>query len=281
MNTPSLDDALCTPTKSTANDGAGADNHNDSTESENSSDSDLPPTKQKTRRTPLDYVLIKQWVTGEKASMEEEDIENEMFNAARDYMSVSLLRKLPNHFSKPTDFYLWQQVRDWTTKRGVRNRFFHCPMRFRCGCTAGIRIMEGPGWKQLHKFGEHDASSHKEDKSKYLKHEQIIAVSDAVLIAPQQSAAQLRRNLSMAGPSSPGKLIKPALLRSVQRRVSRAREQLTVQKMDGFVLDASYGSLSQLAEAKWFRSLVERNNDLDNELHFNTKAENDILYSLL
>ena len=97
MNTPSLD-APRTPTKLTANDGAGADNHNDSTESENSSDSDLPPTKQKTRRTPLDYVLIKEWVTGEKAVMDEEDIKHEMFNAARDFMSASLLRKLPNIF---------------------------------------------------------------------------------------------------------------------------------------------------------------------------------------
>ena len=81
--------------------------------------------------------------------------------------------------------------------------------------------MEGPGWKQLHKFGEHDASSHKEDKSKYLKHEQIIAVSDAVLIAPHQSASQLRRNMSIAGPESPGKRIEPALLRSVQRPVPK------------------------------------------------------------
>jgi hypothetical protein len=117
---------------------------------------------------------------------------------------------------------------------------------------AGIRIMEGRGWKQLHRFGEHNVNSHKQDTSKYLKHDQIVAVSDAVLIAPQQSASQLRRNMAMAGPSSPGKLIEPSLLRSVQRRVSRAREQLTLRKMDGFVLDASYGSLTQLAEAKWF-----------------------------
>ena len=100
MNTPSLD-APCTPTKSTANDGAGADDQNGSTESENSSDFDLPQAKQKRRRTPLDYVLIKEWVTGEKAVMDEEDIEHEMFNAACDFMSASLLRKLPNHFSKP------------------------------------------------------------------------------------------------------------------------------------------------------------------------------------
>ena len=137
----------------TGNDGAGADDQNGSTESENSSDFDLPQAKQKRRRTPLDYVLIKEWVTGEKAVMDEEDIEHEMFNAARDFMSASLLRKLPNHFSKPTDYYLWKLVRDRTTKLGVRNRFFRCPMRFRCGCMAGIRIMEGHGWKQLRLFG--------------------------------------------------------------------------------------------------------------------------------
>ena len=38
--------------------------------------------------------------------------------------------------------------------------------------------------------------------------------------------------------------------------------------MDGLVLDASYGSLTQLAESKWFRSLVERNNNRDDEFHF-------------
>ena len=135
---------------------------------------------------------------------------------------------------------------------------------------------------------QHDVNSHKQDKSKYPKHKQIVAVSDAVLIAPQQSAAQLHRNMAMAGPSSQGKLIEPSLLQSVQPRVSRSREQLTVRKMDGFVLDASFGSLTQLAEAKWFRSLVERNNDPDDGSHLDLfspviigrdiQAGNDILH---
>jgi hypothetical protein len=43
----SSDDPPCTPAKSTGNDGAGADNRNDSTESENSQVSDLPHAKQK------------------------------------------------------------------------------------------------------------------------------------------------------------------------------------------------------------------------------------------
>ena len=83
------DDPPSTPTKSTGNDGAGADHHNDSTDSENSSDSDLSQVKQKRRRTPLDYVLIKQWVTGEKAAMDDEDIDNEnrdMASMNEDYM---------------------------------------------------------------------------------------------------------------------------------------------------------------------------------------------------
>ena len=39
---------------------------------------------------------------------------------------------------------------------------------------------------ELDRTGEH-----KQDTLKYLKHEQIIAVADAVTIAPQQSASQL------------------------------------------------------------------------------------------
>ena len=148
--------------------------------------------------------------------------------------------------------------------------------------------MEAPGWKQLDRIGEHNADSHKQDKSKYLKHKQIVAVSDAVMFAPQQSAAQLRRNLAMACPSSLGKLIEPSLLRSVHRRVSKSLAQLTLKKMEGRAIDASYGSLTQLSEAMWFQPMVDRNNDPDDAFHFNlfspvligrdVQAANDILH---
>ena len=60
--------------------------------------------------------------------------------------------------------------------------------------------MEGPDWIQLDRCGEHhdDANSHDDDKSKFLKHEQIVAVADAVTVAQQQSASQLRFNLQLA-----------------------------------------------------------------------------------
>ena len=80
------DDPPSTPTKLTGNDGACADDQNGSTESENSSDDGLAGAKQKRKRPNAKYVLMKRWITGEEAEMEEEDIENEMFPLAHDFM---------------------------------------------------------------------------------------------------------------------------------------------------------------------------------------------------
>jgi hypothetical protein len=49
--------------------------------------------------------------------------------------------------------------------------------------------MEGADWIQLNWCCNHNANSHDEDKSKNLKYDQIVAVTDAVTIAQQQSAA--------------------------------------------------------------------------------------------
>ena len=123
---------------------------------------------------------------------------------ARDWMSLSKLKKLPGHQSKPTDVSLWKQFREYKVQKGtIRIRLFRCPLHHRCGCKAGIRIMEGPEWMQLDRCGEHHANSHDDDSSKFLKHDQIVAVADAVTVAPQQSASQLRRNLQLA--DSPSK----------------------------------------------------------------------------
>ncbi len=58
--------------------------------------------------------------------------------------------------------------------------------------------MEGPDWIQLERCGQHNPNSHDDDQLKFLKHEQIVAVAEAVTVAPQQSAAQLRRSLQLA-----------------------------------------------------------------------------------
>jgi hypothetical protein len=69
---------------------------------------------------------------------------------------------------------------------------------------AGIRTTEGADWMQLDRCCTHNANSHDEDKFKYLKYDQIVAVTDAVTIVLQQSAAQLHHNMQLAGPDSPG-----------------------------------------------------------------------------
>jgi hypothetical protein len=107
---------------------------------------------------------MKRWVTGEKAEMDSEDIELELFELARDWMSQSKLKKLPGHQSKPTDVALWKQFREFKSKKGsILVRLFRCPLHHRCKCKAGIRIQEGPDWIQLDRCGQHGANSHDDD----------------------------------------------------------------------------------------------------------------------
>ncbi len=94
----------------------------------------------------------------------------------------------------------------------------------------------------LYFLGEHNESSHAEDKSIHLKHKQIVAVHEGARVCPQQSAAVLRRNLAATAENSPEKQIDPKFLNSVRHRVKAVRKQLTVQKLQGFHIDDSYGS---------------------------------------
>ena len=260
----------CTPPKSTGNGGAGRVEPDGQMESDDD-DSDAQQVAKPKRKWngKMEWTLMKRWVTGEKADMDQEDIERELYELAREWMAVSKLRKIPGHVAKETDVALWKQFREYPKHKGsILVRLFRCPLRHRCGCLAGIRIMEGADWMQLDRCGEHNANSHDEDKSKYLKHDQIVAVTDAVTIAQQQSAAQLRRNMQLAGPDSLGKNIAPQLLRCMQRVVRLSRAQLTIRQLQGFDIDSSFGSLTKFAEAKWFRTLLDRNNDPEDDFHF-------------
>ncbi len=127
-------------------------------------------------------------------------------------------------------------------------------------------ILNGPDWMQLDRCGEHNANSHDGGKSKYLKYDQIVAISDAVTIAQQLSAAQLQRNMQLA--DSPSKKIVPELLRSVQHWVKLSRAQSTMKQLDRFDINSSYGSLQKFWEQFWFADLVARNNDGEDEFHF-------------
>jgi hypothetical protein len=49
--------------------------------------------------------MIKRWVTGhgEQAEMDQDDIDRELFELAREWMAVSKLKKLSGHAAKETD----------------------------------------------------------------------------------------------------------------------------------------------------------------------------------
>ncbi len=82
-----------TPTKSLRNYGAGHDNtdaESSSTEpDDNQGEEEEPVAPKKRTRVFAQYVLVKSWVTGERAEMDEEDIENEPLVKASQLMQLS------------------------------------------------------------------------------------------------------------------------------------------------------------------------------------------------
>ena len=65
-----------------------------------------------------------------------------------------------------------------------------------CVCKCAVCITEMPTLLVLERSAMHDANSHENDGSKYLKYKQKFAFHDAVEIAPQLSATKLRQNLT-------------------------------------------------------------------------------------
>ena len=235
------------------------------------------------------FEVIKKWITGERATVEQEDIDREIFELARDFMSASGLQKVPGHVSKETDIGLWKLARTHSRSGGWTLRVFKCPMAFRCDCEAQIRITEGfchgDGFTLLEKSGTHDINSHQKDKSKFLKIKHIEAVHNAVSVAPTVAATALRRNLALAGEEV---RIDPKYARCIQRQVRKSRKLLTVAQLLGYEIGSSFGALTEFASNFWINSLNDRHNDDADPFHFDLfrpfvigkdiKAERDIVH---
>ena len=58
------------------------------------------------------------------------------------------------------------------------------------------------------------------------------------------------------------------MIRSMQRVVRLSRAELTVKQLQGFDINSTFGSLTQFSEVKWFRTLIDRNNNYDDDFHF-------------
>ena len=142
------EDPPCTPVKATGNGGAGrVDPDGDSDSDEDDLNEDHQSRKKRKWSCRADNREVKTWVTGDRAVMESEDIEREIFELARDFMSASKLKKLPGHNAKPTDVTLWKQYRDYKTVRRIYFRCFRCPLCHRTNCKAGIQIVRGLNFK--------------------------------------------------------------------------------------------------------------------------------------
>jgi hypothetical protein len=82
MNAPDPDPP-CTPPKLTGNGGACRVDPDGQMESEDDDSDDLQVAKPKWKGNGrMEWTLMKRWVTGEKAEMEQEDIDRELFELA-------------------------------------------------------------------------------------------------------------------------------------------------------------------------------------------------------
>ncbi len=89
------------------------------------------------------WTMIKRWVTGhgKQSEMDQDDIDRELVELARDWMDVSKLRKLFGCVAKETDvaalllsansFVSFQSRR--VQLSAILVRLFRCPFRHQCG----------------------------------------------------------------------------------------------------------------------------------------------------
>ncbi len=119
MNDPDPDPP-CTPPKSTGNGGAGRVDPDGQMESEDDDSDDLQVAKPKRKwNGKMGWTVMKQWVTGQKAEMEQEDIDRVLFKIAREWMAVSKLRKISGRVAKETYVALWKQFCEYPKQKGT------------------------------------------------------------------------------------------------------------------------------------------------------------------
>jgi hypothetical protein len=115
--------------------------------------------------------------------LEEEDIERELFQLARDWMWASKLKKTSGHKELPTDFAMWKQNKKQTKKKtGTVVTTYLCPLLHCCNCKPGLRIMRCATFIRLDKIGVDDPTSHDGDGNKYLKYDHSVAVVNSIPI---------------------------------------------------------------------------------------------------
>ncbi len=112
-----------------------------------------------------------------------------------------------------------------TSKVGVSNLTYSCPLAYTTGCKVCLQVRNRPTTIELWSSGQHTLDSHATDRSAHLTHAQRVGVQRAVSACPLQAGAAI---VDKSMGFSPGKQIKYS--RSSQRSVesiSCARSELS------------------------------------------------------
>ena len=124
-----------TPTKSAGNDGSGhADPDAEDPDRQSDEEEELGAKKIRPPRHVLQYEVVKRWVTGEKALLDNAAIEAELDDIMREHLELSGQRKFYGFRTLNTDLGGWKFARTHTNKRGVKYDVYRCPLRGRTGC---------------------------------------------------------------------------------------------------------------------------------------------------
>jgi hypothetical protein len=132
----------------------------------------------------LDYRVIGTWVKGDQGQLDDTDIDHGIRKRMERFKTDSRLFKPPGHHGKPTNIHLWKQLREpyFNSRSDEWIRPFRCSKAKRCDCKTQVRIRTGDNYQRLEFTGDHNEHSHANDKSKKLKHKEIIAIHDEVLV---------------------------------------------------------------------------------------------------
>jgi hypothetical protein len=108
-------------------------------------------------------------------------------------------------------------------------------------------------------------NSHETDKSKYVKYNQIISLTEAAVTAPNLSAAVIRRNMLLH--ESPTKTISVQHRHSVTRRVRCARKNMTAKQLGCVIMEDSFGGLTDFCSSRTWPELVRKHHDPMDDYH--------------
>ena len=155
-----------TPVRVARNGGAGPVRSN-AEGSKSASASDRAGKFKKQRRAPPKYVRPEQWKlvrryrTCIRARFDQEDISFDIYQRARDLMELSGHKMLPEQEPPKKGLHLWTLKRTANAvSNGVSIREYACPLRFRCNCRVGLRVVQGDRFIQLERRGLHHINSH-------------------------------------------------------------------------------------------------------------------------